>query len=65
MARWNDLPTELKGLVVEMIDDEQDVRYGRVGSGHEEFDALLALSTIDRDLLALVAPILWHISEAR
>lgn len=58
IAGWNDLPTEIKEMVVNMVDDYVDVRSGRAGSGSEELKALLGLSAMDRELHALAAPIL-------
>ncbi|ORY54082.1 hypothetical protein BCR35DRAFT_355958 [Leucosporidium creatinivorum] len=60
MTGWNDLPTELKEIVVQMVDDEQTVRNGLARGSSEEGQALIALSAMDRELHALVSPILWQ-----
>lgn len=60
MAGWNDLPTAVKAKVVEMVDEKERVRIVRFRSGSGELQALLALSTMDRELHALVSPLLWN-----
>jgi hypothetical protein len=62
MAGWNDLPNELREMVVGMLDDGEYLWHG---SGHpsEEFRALLALSATDRELHALVSPLVWKVSS--
>ncbi|ORY54086.1 hypothetical protein BCR35DRAFT_355963 [Leucosporidium creatinivorum] len=64
MTGWNDLPTELKEIVVQMVDDEELVRDGLARGASEEFQALLALSAMDRELHALVSLILWQFFAA-
>ncbi|ORY72927.1 hypothetical protein BCR35DRAFT_333881 [Leucosporidium creatinivorum] len=59
MAGWNDLPTEFKVLVVEMVDDKGFVQEDLTILVPDSFRALLALSSMDRELHALVSPLLW------
>ncbi|ORY72883.1 hypothetical protein BCR35DRAFT_333839 [Leucosporidium creatinivorum] len=60
MAGWNDLPTELKALIVELIDESGTVRDGTTAPSSEERRALLALSGMERALYALTGPMLWE-----
>lgn len=64
MAGWNNLPTEIKEMVVQMVDDQHAVAVGLARGGSEEYDALLALSTMVRELHAVVGPLLWQVRDS-
>ncbi|ORY72890.1 hypothetical protein BCR35DRAFT_333846 [Leucosporidium creatinivorum] len=60
MAGWNDLPTELKERIVDLIDDEKFVSKGTATTDSTEQQTLVALSGVNRELYELVGPILWR-----
>lgn len=63
MAKWKDLPTEIKENVLELLVGDERARAGREAHSSEVGRALLALTSVDRELHVLVAPLLWHVSS--
>ncbi|ORY54083.1 hypothetical protein BCR35DRAFT_316147 [Leucosporidium creatinivorum] len=63
MVGWNDLPTELKKKVVQMLFDESMESEDDYRS-FEAFQTLKALNAVDRELHVLSAPLRWQFLDA-